>query len=148
MVSSYLHGHREPLACISSSSGPGSTTTSSKRHPALRPREEKPVLCRPSRHRPTLRHHLLARRLLPAPQQGPLAYLRDVLIRLPTMTNQQDSGALTLARWTPAGSYPDWIDYHYGPTTRHPAGRLQPVVVLPYFKSESLLRIGISSTCT
>jgi transposase len=32
----------------------------------------------------------------------PLAYLRDVLTRLPTMTTQDDLDALTPARWTPA----------------------------------------------
>ncbi len=32
----------------------------------------------------------------------PLAYLRDVLSRLPSMTNQDDLGALTPARWQPA----------------------------------------------
>ena len=32
----------------------------------------------------------------------PLAYMRDVLSRLPSMTNQDDLGALTPARWRPA----------------------------------------------
>jgi len=32
----------------------------------------------------------------------PLAYMRDVLSRLPSMTNQDDLGALTPARWQPA----------------------------------------------
>jgi hypothetical protein len=31
----------------------------------------------------------------------PLAYLRDVLTRLPTMTNRDDLRALTPARWRP-----------------------------------------------
>jgi hypothetical protein len=34
--------------------------------------------------------------------KDPLAYLRDVLNRLPTMTNQDDLAALTPARWQPA----------------------------------------------
>lgn len=34
----------------------------------------------------------------------PLAYLRDVLTRLPAMTNQDDLAALTPARWKPAPS--------------------------------------------
>lgn len=34
--------------------------------------------------------------------KDPLAYLRDVLTRLPTMTNQDDLAALTPARWQPA----------------------------------------------
>jgi transposase len=36
--------------------------------------------------------------------KDPLAYLRDVLTRLPAMTNQDDLAALTPARWRPAGS--------------------------------------------
>jgi len=36
--------------------------------------------------------------------KDPLAYLKDVLSRLPAMTNQDDLGALTPARWLPAGS--------------------------------------------
>ena len=35
-------------------------------------------------------------------KKDPLAYLRDVLTRLPAMTNQYDLGALTPARWQPA----------------------------------------------
>ena len=34
-------------------------------------------------------------------KKDPLAYLRDVLTRLPAMTNQDDLGALTPARWQP-----------------------------------------------
>jgi len=34
--------------------------------------------------------------------KDPLAYLRDVLCRLPAMTNRDDIGALTPARWLPA----------------------------------------------
>jgi transposase len=34
--------------------------------------------------------------------KDPFAYLRDVLTRLPRMTNQDDLGPLTPARWTPA----------------------------------------------
>jgi transposase len=34
----------------------------------------------------------------------PLAYMRDVLSRLPSMTNQDDLGALTPARWKPAAA--------------------------------------------
>ncbi len=34
--------------------------------------------------------------------KDPLAYLRDVLTRLPRMTNQDDLDALTPSRWTPA----------------------------------------------
>jgi len=30
--------------------------------------------------------------------------MRDVLSRLPSMTNQDDLGALTPARWQPAGA--------------------------------------------
>ena len=36
--------------------------------------------------------------------KDPLDYLRDVLTRLPTMTNQDDLGLLTPARWTPVPS--------------------------------------------
>ena len=36
--------------------------------------------------------------------KDPLAYLKDVLSRLPAMTNRDDLGALTPARWLPAGS--------------------------------------------
>ncbi|HUG11209.1 MAG TPA: transposase domain-containing protein [Opitutaceae bacterium] len=32
--------------------------------------------------------------------KDPLAYLRDVLSRLPALTNQDDLGTLTPARWT------------------------------------------------
>lgn len=32
----------------------------------------------------------------------PFAYLKDVLTRLPQMTNQDDLAALTPARWKPA----------------------------------------------
>ena len=35
--------------------------------------------------------------------KDPLAYLRDVLTRLPAMTNHDDLAALTPARWLPAG---------------------------------------------
>jgi hypothetical protein len=34
----------------------------------------------------------------------PLAYMRDVLSRLPSMTNRDDLGALTPARWQPAAA--------------------------------------------
>ncbi|MBC8008923.1 MAG: transposase domain-containing protein [Burkholderiales bacterium] len=34
--------------------------------------------------------------------KDPAAYLRDVLTRLPAMTNQDDLGALTPHRWQPA----------------------------------------------
>ncbi len=34
----------------------------------------------------------------------PLAYLRDVLARLPAMTNQDDLEALTPGRWQPVSS--------------------------------------------
>jgi hypothetical protein len=34
--------------------------------------------------------------------KDPLAYLRDVLTRLPAMTNQDDLSALTPANWSPA----------------------------------------------
>jgi hypothetical protein len=34
--------------------------------------------------------------------KDPLAYLRDVLRRLPAMTNQSDLAPLTPARWQPA----------------------------------------------
>jgi hypothetical protein len=34
--------------------------------------------------------------------KDPLAYLRDVLTRLPAMTNQDDLTALTPANWSPA----------------------------------------------
>ena len=34
--------------------------------------------------------------------KDPLAYLRDVLTRLPAMTNQDDLAALTPARWLPS----------------------------------------------
>ncbi len=34
--------------------------------------------------------------------KDPFAYLRDVLTRLPAMTNRDDLGALTPARWRPA----------------------------------------------
>ncbi len=34
----------------------------------------------------------------------PLAYMRDVLSRLPSMTNRDDLGALTPARWKPAAA--------------------------------------------
>ena len=34
----------------------------------------------------------------------PLAYMRDVLSRLPSMTNQDDLGALTPARWQPTAA--------------------------------------------
>jgi transposase len=37
----------------------------------------------------------------------PLAYLRDMLSRLPTLTNRDDLGALTPARWQPAVA-PGW----------------------------------------
>ena len=36
--------------------------------------------------------------------KDPLAYLRDVLTRLPTMTNRDDLGLLTPARWVPVQS--------------------------------------------
>jgi hypothetical protein len=36
--------------------------------------------------------------------KDPLAYLRDVLTRLPAMTNQDDISMLTLANWRPAAA--------------------------------------------
>ncbi|WP_442891363.1 transposase domain-containing protein [Congregicoccus parvus] len=36
--------------------------------------------------------------------KDPLAYLRDVLTRLPAMTNQDDISVLTPANWRPAGA--------------------------------------------
>ena len=35
-------------------------------------------------------------------RKDPLAYMRDVLTRLPRMTNQDDLDALTPSNWTPA----------------------------------------------
>jgi len=43
-----------------------------KCHPALGPREEELAVHRSSRRRPEVGHHLVHRRLLPAPRQGPL----------------------------------------------------------------------------
>lgn len=34
--------------------------------------------------------------------KDPFAYLKDVLTRLPAMTNQDDLAALTPARWSPS----------------------------------------------
>src|SRR5579863_10176582 len=42
-----------------------------KRDPPLGRRKEKLAVYRPPRRRAALRHHLLDRRLLPAPQKGP-----------------------------------------------------------------------------
>jgi hypothetical protein len=39
-----------------------------------------------------------------ADRLGPMAYMRDVLSRLPRMTNQDDLGALAPARWQPAAT--------------------------------------------
>jgi len=41
---------------------------------------------------------------LDPPGIDPLLYVRDVLQRLPTMTNQDDIDALTPAKWKPATS--------------------------------------------
>jgi transposase len=38
--------------------------------------------------------------------KDPLAYLKDMLTRLPAMTNRDDLAALTPARWTPAEILP------------------------------------------
>ena len=73
-----------------------------KRHPPLRDRQEKLALHRSSDA--GQRSAIVYSLVVSCQRHGidPLAYLRDVLTRLPAMTNRDDLGRLMPARWRPA----------------------------------------------